>query len=83
MMGMGNSEQQALTKIAKLMRSARHRYTYFITGSPKTGYTWQLVAPDDTTLCSSERFANLTACRKSLHAVQRHGATKDVRNDSR
>ena len=67
----------------QLTGDARRGYTYFITGSVANGYTWELVTPDDHTLCSTMIFDTKAECLKSLRTVQRHAGTTHVLDETR
>ena len=62
----------------QLTGDARRGYTYFVIGSADDGYSWELLAANGDTLCSSAVFANKSDCLKAMRAVQRHAATTHV-----
>ena len=70
--------------VRKLLQTddARRGYTYFVTGTPSTGYSWNLVAPNNDTMCASETFAKRTDCLRMLRAVQRQAVSTDVVDES-
>src|SRR5437762_3043452 len=70
-------------KILRLQENARARYVYFIQSDIEglTGYWWELVGPNDETICSSAVFHSKADCLKALRVTQRHAATTAVRDD--
>jgi uncharacterized protein YegP (UPF0339 family) len=66
----------------QLTGDARTGYTYFVLHDHDAkAIKWELVAPNGDTLCSSRLFYDKADCVKTLRAVQRHGASTDVRDD--
>ena len=56
------------------------RVAIFVRGYRETGYIWQLVAPDDDTVCASDLFASKAACLDTLRLTQRHASARSSRS---
>ena len=69
-------------RLLTLTGDARRGYTYFVNGTPESGYHWMLVAPNGDTLCMSVVFDSRNDCLKSLRAVRRHAASMHVIDES-